>query len=279
MPRKLHQMPSGPPDPLPGVQPLVNDPAIMHRIGLNMTRAETNSFVQSLDRLYFDSLADSELPAPEGMWISDSPEITAAIENHIKNRRMADIRTKRRPIHQINPSDWKGIIPRGKSAILIDSSTNAIFAVVIRNTVGDTGLVKWMDGVAQQHTDIARNIRVRLSLPYTSSLHHFITSSTSPPSPFLRTRTPLTLPPLHRKTIWAPWPYTPTPPVSSATPTSAGHATSSPHASRKPSCASIYTTWCPRIASSGTLPPENCPRTSSRICATRWPICRARTGT
>ena len=168
--------PEGPPEVLPGNNPLTNDPEWKHRLGLDWSDEQVNEYLSGLPILQFAKLSEEERNgiAPKDHWIAESEAVAQAYRPFFATRKLAEPRRPRRGVFSTEPSAWKWTVRTQDCGIFVDATNpdpekHFIFGVVIRDFLRETEVLRWMQKVALRTVAMGRHARV--SNPPSPSLH------------------------------------------------------------------------------------------------------------
>ncbi|KAI0720923.1 hypothetical protein C8Q72DRAFT_898264 [Fomitopsis betulina] len=128
-----------------------------------MAEADKVTALESLaPTIYLPSLST---PYPDLFhWVCETAEIAELWDDWVHKAKLADQRMSRRPMLIEDPEKLAIIIAADQNAIIRDSETGEIVALVIRDWCADPAVVVWVNSVVAQAVGLKRHIRVSISL-------------------------------------------------------------------------------------------------------------------
>ena len=168
--------PEGPPELLPGKNPLLDDSEWKHRLGLDWSDEQVDEYLKDLPILQFTKLSEEERNgiAPKDYWIAESEAVAQAYRPFFATRKVAEPRRPRRGVFLTEPSAWKCIVRNQDCGIFVDATDSDpekhfIFGVVVRDFLPEKEVLRWMQEIALKTVAMGRDARVS-SFP-SPSLH------------------------------------------------------------------------------------------------------------
>ena len=162
--------PEGPPNPLPGKSPLIDNSQWKAKLCLDWTEHQVTGYLANLPVLTCTRLTkeESDLITPEYHWIAESEEVLGTWREYFETRIPHDTRSApRNDVHLAKLDSWRRIISRQESFIVKDitdpdPNRHFIAGVVLREFLPDQEVLRKMQEVALRVIDLGRDIRVSL---------------------------------------------------------------------------------------------------------------------
>ncbi|KAI9699308.1 MAG: hypothetical protein M1836_002918 [Candelina mexicana] len=142
-PRSAHVWPEGPPDSHPDPTTITNDATLLHTLRLDHDPQDIERHISSIKTVEVQKL---KTPYPvRKHWVSENDRIHGLWDHQISFAKMKDVRTPRRPIHDLDVSRIRYVVEPGESVRFIDNGR--IVNEIQRNFIGDPGTLAWLDEV------------------------------------------------------------------------------------------------------------------------------------
>lgn len=153
--------PVGPPTPLPGSKPVIDDPEILQKLGLTKTAAEVKAFLESIPTRRYQRLQEEQFLTPRKTWIAESEGVAATWLPFLEGRGIHDVRDGVATNIQMRVVDteWVDVIRRDESCKLVDEHGN-LFGYILRDFVAEVQILAWLQELALKQVDMAMTIRV-----------------------------------------------------------------------------------------------------------------------
>lgn len=151
--------PSSLPDPLPGTNPLRNDPELLRSLGLSWWEEQVRDFQRSIPVYVYKALANPY--PPERCWIAESREAAEQLQDYFNSTPRNDRRQERLPIILLDPSELQRVVGQGETVTFLDRRTKKPAGAIIRNFMGNKDILRDMDSFAGTQVQIGRDIRVQ----------------------------------------------------------------------------------------------------------------------
>ncbi|KAF8351718.1 hypothetical protein F5887DRAFT_874065 [Amanita rubescens] len=126
---------------------------VVHTLGLNWKAREKRAACQqarfsSAKNIYLPCL-DAPYP-PRNHWVIESQAILDLWKRELCHGKLHNKRTKRHPIHFLDPSKLAANIGPTEDAFIYDAATKELICVIIRNLSSLVGPLEWVDYIVQE---------------------------------------------------------------------------------------------------------------------------------
>ena len=147
------------PDPMPGTNPIPDDPKLCSDLCLEWTTQQSEDFISGLPTSSFGPLDNASLVPPSNTWALEEGT-SPLVETYLKTKIPGDNRTNEYPAYYVPNTSWRKVVAPEESIVLKDSSTGEIFGVVIRDFVPVQSVVNRMDKASEAHVNLVLTVRV-----------------------------------------------------------------------------------------------------------------------
>ena len=139
--------------------PTIDDPVLRSRLRLEWGAEEREAFIGGLKVVEIDSSLGM-FPA-DWDWLAQSDAISSLWDDFVLNRKPPDDRLPKRALRRQDGQDFRYVLKRDESAILIDRDSQEVQFIVILNLLQDDELLHHGDELCKREVFDRINLRVR----------------------------------------------------------------------------------------------------------------------
>ncbi|KAJ9604125.1 hypothetical protein H2200_011648 [Cladophialophora chaetospira] len=139
---------------------VLNDPDLIHVLGLDWTREQTHAYLDGIPKYYVDRLEEASIVPATNVLYAESTQVKQQWEKEWEGLAKADNRVKRgRDIQVLNRNVFRHVLRQGEDGLYFDRKTGRLVFAKLSSMVKDEHVLKAISDVCKYGARSKRGIR------------------------------------------------------------------------------------------------------------------------